>query len=109
MSLIHKFDKEYSLLGLLGFKSDNGKGADKRNKLTIKAEKNPFGNLENEIDYMQSLHTMLIQRSRFVKLDDNLLNIDFESHFNFSNKKLDDDRIKEMRDELNRVHLKYIS
>ena len=49
MALIRDFDKQYALLSLLGLQNNDKKG--EKLKLTIQAEKNPIGNLKNNINY----------------------------------------------------------
>jgi len=91
MSLIKGFDKKYSLPGLLGFQKEN-----KRTKetLIIHAEKNPIANIKHDIDYNISLHTKQIQRSEFVKIDDNILNFQFNNRiFGSGKRKFTDDEI----------------
>jgi len=50
------------------------KGKGKREKLSQSQSKNPFATIQKHIDYETSMHTKQLQRSEYVKLDDNVLN-----------------------------------
>lgn len=65
--------------------------------------------MENEINVEESLHTKVIQRSQYVKIDDNLLNFDFDKFLGFKKNSVTDEYILKMKEELNRVHLKYVN
>lgn len=65
--------------------------------------------MENEINITESLHTKVIQRSQYVKIDDNLLNFDFDQFLGFKKNRVTDEYIMKMKEELNRVHLKFVS
>ena len=66
---------------------------------------------EEDIDYSDSIHTKQLQRSQYVKIDDNLLNFKFDAHeaVNQQTKQLSDDQVAKMNDEITKVHLKYLS
>lgn len=67
----------------------------------------------NHIDYYNSIHTQEIQRGDYLKINDNLIQFDFDKTFGISSnsklKKLTDDEIKSRRQELNRTQVKYLS
>jgi hypothetical protein len=68
--------------------------------------------MENEIDYNESLHTKQMQNSKYVKIDDNLLNFYLDSNKRTDASKataLKDSDIKTLRNELNKVHIKYLN
>jgi hypothetical protein len=68
--------------------------------------------MKNDINYKDSLHTKQIQRSKYLKIDDNLLKFDLQRKFGFEESKskpLTDEKIERMLGELHRVHVKYIS
>ena len=58
-------------------------------------------------DYYDSLHTHEIQRGDYMKINDNIIQFDFERRFGISMnsnlKTMDDDEIKEKKDEVNRM------
>ena len=72
MSLIRQFDKKYSLLGLFGA-NENKKEDKKKEKMVVtKESRNPMAQMENtHVNHFQSLHCRQIQRSDFIKIDDN--------------------------------------
>ena len=49
--------------------------------MSLKPDRNPSESLHKYIDYTNSLHTKQIQRSNFIKFDDNLLQFDFDKNF----------------------------
>ena len=63
----------------------------------------------NHINYYESLHTQEMQRGEYVRINDNLIQFDFDRRFGVSTntklKGLDDNDIKEKRNELNRIHI----
>lgn len=64
----------------------------------------------NDFDVSQSLHIPQVQRSNFVKLDDNLLQFKFSnSRFNYflNPKSLTDEQLMNMKEDLNTVQLKF--
>lgn len=69
----------------------------------------------SHIDCVKSLHCKQIQRSEYVKIDDNLIEFDFDRRFGIKGtgnpnlKPLTDDEIRTRKDELNRVQIKYLS
>ena len=112
MSLVNHFDKQYSLLGLLGYtakqkanknivRNDDQGGTSEFNIQKLLALKS--------IDYNMSLHTKQIQSSSYVKIDDNLLNFAFERLSKDKAQQLSDEKIQRLSKELNRVHLKFLS
>jgi hypothetical protein len=44
----------------------------------LSSQRNPLPIVGIPIDYKNSLHTNQIQRSKYIKLDDNLLNFNFD-------------------------------
>jgi hypothetical protein len=76
-------------------------------------------NEKNAISYEDSLHTKHLQRSKYLKIDDNLLNIKAMNNdalnggISGKSKKdlpepLSDDRIRLMKNEIRRVQVKYL-
>jgi hypothetical protein len=61
-----------------GINKKQNKNKEEKFKFSIKGQTNPTGEMENEINIEESLHTKVIQRSQYVKIDDNLLNFDFD-------------------------------
>ena len=58
------------------------------------------------------MHTKQIQNSNYLKIDDNLLNFDLNRKFGMSNsskKPLSDEKILILKNELHRVHLKFMN
>ena len=77
-------------------------------KLRIEAQKNPSVN--TNLDYNLSLHTRTRQRSNYIRVDDNPTNFDFKKNmfsFLFDEKQLSEDKIMQMKEELNRIHIKF--
>ena len=114
MSLIRQFDKKYSFAGLLGFENEDDPRGKKREKPTIQTNSNPMAFIKNNhIDYHNSIHTSQRQRSEYVKIDDNLLNFDFDKclgvGMNSDLKPLSDSEIEERKEDLNRMQVKFIS
>jgi hypothetical protein len=114
MAVIKQLDQNYTTPVLLGLQKPGqpGKNGIKKNELIIKAEKGPGCSLKNQINYHESLHTKQIQYSNYVKIDDNLLNFDLNRKFGLSGsaaKPLSDDLILTLKNELHRVHLKFLS
>jgi hypothetical protein len=109
MSLIRQFDKKYSFAGLLGLeKGDVTTSKKKKEKLTLKSNPNPMAFIKNNhIDYHNSIHTSQRQRSEYVKIDDNLLNFDFDKclgvGMNSDLKPLSDSEIEARKEDLNRI------
>ena len=69
---------------MLGLIKESGIKRPKHNRkqdFIIQSEKNPACLSKNDIDYNKSLHTFQLQRSEYIKLDDNLLQFDFDKHF----------------------------
>ena len=57
-----------------------------------------------------SLHCRSRQRSNYIRVDDNPTNFDFQKNifsFLYDNKQLSDEKIHQMKDELNRIHIKF--
>jgi hypothetical protein len=114
MAIIKQLDQNYTTPVLLGLKRANmqgNKGINK-NDLVIRADKGPTTSMSNQINYNQSLHTKQIQYSNYVKIDDNLLNFDLNRRFGMSSsnsKPLSDDKILILKNELHRVHLKFLN
>jgi len=90
-------------MGMMSQNDDNKK--EKKNKLVQSGNK-PSIKMKNEIDYYQSIHTQQIQRSDYMKLDDNILNYDLD---NINKNILSDEEIKEKREQLSRVQVKFLS
>ena len=72
---------------------------------------------KNNISYTNSLHTKHLQRSKYLKIDDNLLNIramNTNSLYGTASSKknfpdpLTDDQIRGLKQEIRRVHVKYM-
>ena len=115
MSLCLEFDKKYSLKVLLGLADDKSiaKQNEKKIKLSHSTGQNPIAIIKNNhIDIYESIHTNQVQRAEHIKIDDNLINFDFDRHLGISSnrkKQLTDEDIKLKKEELNRVHIKYLS
>ena len=70
--------------------------------------------IPNDINYNESLHTKQLQHSRYVKIDDNLLNFYLDNSKRpdgSSLKKLHESDFKafNQKGELNKVHIKYLN
>ena len=97
------------------FKGDEDEAVDSRHKhktMVVRSQRFPVNLTPNDIDYTKSLHTTMLQRSEYMKLDDNLLNFDFDrSIFPWmkKTKRLTDQDIINKREDLNKVHCKYLS
>lgn len=77
-------------------------------KLIIEAQKNP--SIKQILDYDVSLHTRSLQRSNYIRIDDNPTNFDFKKNmFSLINDdtQLSDEKIMALKEELNRIHIKF--
>lgn len=102
MSLIQEFDKQYSLQVFLGFNKNQ------RERLAIESQKNP--SVKTNIDYNISLHARTRQRSNYVRVDDNPINFNFQKNIFsalYDDEQLSDEKIMQMKEELNRIHIKF--
>ena len=83
MSLSKFYDKQYSNMKVLSNVKFFGKSKNNEQDLNdlLKDDPNDFNDEaagiveKNAISYANSLHTTHLQRGRFVRIDDNLLNI----------------------------------
>ena len=109
MSLVHHFDNQYSISGLLGFSTET-----KKSKQDLGGEIQSLFDyqrilFDNRIDIHDSMHTMKRQSSNFVKIEDNVLNFTFDRSKRSEMSSLGEAEIKLLGKELHRIHLKYLT
>lgn len=63
----------------------------------------------NVIDYTMSLHTKSLQSSNYIKINDNLLGFKMDRYEQSKKPALSDYEVKALKDELNKIHIKYLS
>ena len=124
MSLSKFYDKQYSNMKILTDFKFFGKSKNNEQDLNdlLKDDPNDFNDEaagvveKNSISYANSLHTTHLQRGRFVRIDDNLLNIELmnseargkSKQKSTIAKPLTDNQIKEFKNEIRRVQIKYL-
>lgn len=102
LSLISHYEDVYSVKGILGLNSKK----QSKNVTIQKSEANPMTQKPPNIDAYMNIHTPQIQRSHFVRVDDNILNFSFDRS---STKRFKKQDFGELKAELNQTHLKYLS
>ena len=86
-SLIKHLSDQYSLMGLFGAQKK-----EQKKKASISNSVNDIPLVGIRIDYKNSLHTNQIQRSNYIKLDDNLLNFNFDRSKRKNNPQLSNEK-----------------
>jgi hypothetical protein len=109
-SLVHHYDRQYTLLSILGLAPSNKSGQPEEE------QENEQFNMDsvmpkNRIDINSSLSTFQRQSAHYVKIDDNVLNF----HFDRAKRAADGKRdltaaeIGKLGSELNRIHVSYLA